>query len=422
MIGMDVSNSTPATASSELPSEIWRWDATDIAAHIRLRTIASSDAVQSCLDRIAEVNPHPNAIVHMVANNALREAKEADVALKNNASIGPLHGVPVTIKLNVDVRGEATTNGVAANRNLIAPEDSAVVANLRKAGAIILGRTNTPPFCHRWFTENPLHGRTLNPWNDDVTPGGSSGGAAVSVAAGMCPLAHSTDIAGSTRYPAYAWGVVGLRTTPGRVPAYSPTVGARLFAPQTMSAQGPIARTIRDAYLGLAAMSPRDTRDPMWVDARLDYPDDGVPVRVALIEGVENVIIAPEVKAALIQAAKWLAEAGYEIESVRSPSLHAAAELWLFIARTEAETEHVCGRGCYQGSDNFFLGARFSVFCTSIRRDWIRQCAQTARCHASGAEHVPEPIPAHPHADFVPTSIPLGRGFARSGTREALGW
>ena len=213
MSGINASNSNPATASSELPSEIWRWDATDIAAHIRLRTITSSDAVQSCLDRIAEVNPHLNAIVHMVADNALREAKEADAALKNNAPIGPLHGVPVTIKLNVDVKGEATTNGVAANRNLIAPEDSAVVANLRKAGAIILGRTNTPPFSHRWFTENPLHGRTLNPWNDDVTPGGSSGGAAVSVAAGMCPLAHSTDIAGSTRYPAYACGVVGLRTT-----------------------------------------------------------------------------------------------------------------------------------------------------------------------------------------------------------------
>jgi hypothetical protein len=95
---------------------VWRWDATDIAAHIRLRTIASSDAVQSCLDRIAEVNPHLNAIVHMVANNALREAKEADAALKNNAPIGPLHGVPVTIKLNVDVKGEATTNGVVANR------------------------------------------------------------------------------------------------------------------------------------------------------------------------------------------------------------------------------------------------------------------------------------------------------------------
>jgi amidase len=99
-----LSNSTPATASSKLPSEIWRWDATDTAAHIRLRTITSSDAVQSCLDRIAEVNPHLNAIVHMVADNALREAKEADAALKNNAPIGPLHGVPVTIKLNVDVK------------------------------------------------------------------------------------------------------------------------------------------------------------------------------------------------------------------------------------------------------------------------------------------------------------------------------
>ncbi|MEH2549228.1 amidase [Bradyrhizobium sp. AZCC 2262] len=325
-------------STSELPSEVWRWDAKDVADQIRAGTISCSEVAASYLKRISQVNPKLNAIVHLDEERVLRAAKQADETLKRQGAVGPLHGVPVTIKLNVDVKGEATTNGVVANKALIAPEDSAVVTNLRRSGAIILGRTNVPSFSYRWFTENPLYGRTLNVWSDEITSGGSSGGAAVSVAAGMCPLAHGTDIAGSIRYPAYVCGVAGLRPTPGRVPAYSSTVSLRAFGLQTMSAQGPIARSVGDLRLSLKEMAQRDTRDPMWVDARLEYEDDDKPVRVALVDDMDGVVIAPEIRDALVRAAGWLSNAGYFVERVRPPSIVDVAQMWLSCARTEAET------------------------------------------------------------------------------------
>ena len=165
--------------------------------------------------------------------------------------------MPVTVKVNVDLKGQATTGGVPANRDAVAVEDNPVVANLRRAGAVILGQTNTPEFSFRWFTENPLHGRTLNPWDPALTPGGSSGGAAAAVASGMCPIAHGNDIAGSVRYPAYACGVAGLRPTAGRIPSYDASdAQGRGLSSQVMSVEGPLARRVRDLRLALAAMTP----------------------------------------------------------------------------------------------------------------------------------------------------------------------
>ncbi|HEX7789543.1 MAG TPA: amidase family protein, partial [Afipia sp.] len=139
-------------------NELWSWSAVDLARAIATRAISSRDAVQSSLYRIAAVNPALNAIVEVLADEALAAADVADEAVKSGAELGALHGVPVTIKVNVDQRGHATTNGVVAFRDVIATEDSPVVANFRKAGAVIVGRTNTPAFSHRWFTNNDLHG------------------------------------------------------------------------------------------------------------------------------------------------------------------------------------------------------------------------------------------------------------------------
>src|SRR5215203_2930111 len=137
-------------------------------------------------------------------------------------------------------RGLPTSNGVLAFRDVVAVEDSPVVANLRRAGAVIMGRTNTPAFSWRWFTDNALHGRTLNPWDAGVTPGGSSGGASAAVAAGIGAIAHGNDIGGSVRYPAYACGVAGLRPSAGRIPAFNPSAAAeRPLSSQVLSAQGP---------------------------------------------------------------------------------------------------------------------------------------------------------------------------------------
>jgi hypothetical protein len=178
-----------------------------------------SSAKAGCTSRPI-ANPRINAVVDVMAEQALAAAAAADAAQAAGLALGPLHGVPVTIKVNVDTVGRATTDGIVAQRDNIAATDSPLVRSLREAGAIIVGRTNTPAFSLRWFTDNDLHGRTLNPFDAGVTPGGSSGGAAAAVALGMGAIAHGNDYGGSIRHPAACCGVVGLRTTSGRVPAY----------------------------------------------------------------------------------------------------------------------------------------------------------------------------------------------------------
>ena len=164
---------------------LWSWSAQRLAAAIRSGAVSAREAAQSSLQRVQAVNPALNAIVDLMADEALAAADAADAARRRGDVLGPLHGVPVTVKVNVDLQGRATTNGVVAFKDNIASEDSPVVANLRQAGAVIIGRTNTPAFSVRWFTDNDLHGRTLNPWSREHTPGGSSGGASSAVAAGM---------------------------------------------------------------------------------------------------------------------------------------------------------------------------------------------------------------------------------------------
>src|SRR5208282_4227681 len=161
-----------------------------------------------------------NAIVRRMDAEALSAADAADVARKNGDALGPLHGVPVTTKINTDQKGHPTDNGVVALENLIATEDAPVVANLRNAGAIFIGRTNAPAFSTRAFSENDLHGRTHNPLDRSITPGGSSGGAAAAVAAGFGPIAQGNDLGGSIRFPASCNGVVGLRVGLGRIAAF----------------------------------------------------------------------------------------------------------------------------------------------------------------------------------------------------------
>ena len=331
-------------STTALPSEIWRWSAVDIAAQVRAGSVSCSEVIQAFHQRIDRINPRLNAIVHADRKRALEAAHQGDDLLRGAPhKIGILHGVPLTIKLNVDVAGEATTNGVPAYAERVAPADSAVVTSLRNAGANIIGRTNVPPFSFRWFTDNPLHGRTLNPWRADITSGGSSGGAGVSVATGMCAIAHGTDIAGSIRYPAYVNGVVGLRTTPGRISAYHPTISHRFYGLQSMSAQGPLARSVGDVALGLRAMIAGDTRDPAWVQARLEHSDDAVRVRVALVDEIPGSTVCAEVKDALQQAAAALATAGYIVERALPPEMEQCVEVWQSIVMTESRLGMIAG-------------------------------------------------------------------------------
>ncbi|CAB5714215.1 Glutamyl-tRNA(Gln) amidotransferase subunit A [Delftia tsuruhatensis] len=309
-------------------NEPWMLDATELAQRIRRRDISCHEAMQSCLHRLDAVNPRINAVVDCRPEAALAEARAADEALARGEPAGPLHGVPVTIKINVDQRGWATTNGIAARRGDIASADSPVVANLRKAGAVPLGRTNTPAFSMRWFTDNDAHGRTFNPHNAQLTPGGSSGGAAAAVACGLGPIAHGNDQGGSIRYPAHACGVYGLRPSAQRVPAFNPSMPSRALAFELTSVQGPLARSVADLRLALAAMSARDPRDPWWVPAPLEGRPDRQPIRVALYTGQPGFTVDPEVVLALEQAASLLEDAGYRVEPAELPRFADCARLW----------------------------------------------------------------------------------------------
>ncbi len=309
-------------------NEFWRWSAVELAQAIRSREVSSREVVESCLGRLDSVNPQLNAVVDSMAEEARASADAADKALSAGGSTGPLHGVPVTVKINVDFQGRPTTNGVVAYRSIIAMGDSPVVANLRRAGAIFIGRTNTPAFSMRWFTDNDAHGRTLNPWNAAITPGGSSGGAASAVAAGIGPIAHGNDQGGSIRYPAYACGVTGLRPSLGRVPAFNPSATSeRSLVGQLTSVQGPLARHVSDLRLALRAMAARDWRDPWWTPAAQMDRNSGTR-RAALFVEQPGIPADPAVVQALRQAAAWLADCGYEVEEAAPPRFVEAAQLW----------------------------------------------------------------------------------------------
>jgi len=319
---------------------LWSWTATDLSNGIRTRQISSREATESCLQRLNEVNPSINAVVDVLSDEALATADRADEAVQRGEGLGCLHGVPITVKINVDFAGRPTTNGVVAFQNLVVEEDSIPVSNLRKAGAIIFGRTNVPGFSTRYFTDNDLHGRTLNPWNPKHTPGGSSGGAAAAVAAGIGPIAHGNDRAGSVRQPAFACGVFGLRPTVGRVPDYNPSsVEDRGISTQLTHVQGPLARTITDVRLGLEALSARDPRDPWWVPATVQ--PSRKPVTVAMVPSIPGVDVDPAIEDAIKNAGHWLEEAGYRVEEAIPPHFADAAELFwpLLLAEERAASQ-----------------------------------------------------------------------------------
>lgn len=312
---------------------IWKWDAVDVASGIRSGLISSREAVQASLDRLAAVNPSINAVTVVHAELALAQADDADRAVRRRDALGLLHGIPITTKENVDQAGAATSHGVVAFKNNIATADSPAVANLRKAGAIVIGRTNMSAFAMRWHTDNDLHGPTWNPWNRLVTAGGSSGGAAAALAVGITALAHGNDYGGSIRYPAYCCGVVGLKPTLGRVPHFNPSAKEeRTLTAQLFSVQGPMARRVRDLRVGLQAMSAGDTRDPSWVPAALEGPKSGRPIRVAMTVNPSQLGVHAAVGEAVRKAADALARAGYEVEEVEPPDTDAAAELWWRLA------------------------------------------------------------------------------------------
>ncbi|PAF47212.1 hypothetical protein BKH41_07995 [Helicobacter sp. 12S02232-10] len=318
-------------------SPIWQWNATEVALGIKHRAISSTEATKSVLERIKQINPKINAIINLMSEKALKQAEQADNLIAQGIILSPLHGVPVTIKDNVDVKGERNTNG-GIFKDRICQEDSTIATNFNIAGCVTIGMTNLPEFAIRWFSENPLFGRTLNPWNPEITPGGSSGGAAAAVASGMCFIGHGNDIGGSIRYPAYACGVFGFRPTWGRIPQFDPSSpGGRTFASEFFSIEGPIARSVNDIRLGLEVLSKGSIYDQVWVPAPLTY-NDYKKKRIAIVTQIDGMEIEPAIKENLIKTAKWLEEDGYIVEEIKLPEFNIAAEVWGKILIAEKTT------------------------------------------------------------------------------------
>jgi amidase len=306
--------------------DLWRLSAVDLAKLIGSKKVSAAEAATAALARLDAVNPKINAVVDHKPSEVLAQASAIDAAIGRGEDVGSLAGVPITVKVTIDQTGFATTNGLKLQREAIAKTNSPVIDNLRKAGAVILGRTNCPAFSYRWFTSNLVHGDTKNPRDPGLTPGGSSGGAGAAVATGIGHIAHGTDIAGSIRYPAYACGVHGLRPTVGRVAAFNAALPERPIGPQISAVSGPLARTIGDLRIALAAMSGKDFRDPWWVPAPLVGP--AMPKRVAMCLNPDGLDPVPEVRAAVADAGKRLQRAGWTVEEIaNTPPLREAADL-----------------------------------------------------------------------------------------------
>jgi len=315
---------------------VWQWSALETAAAIRSGAISSLEVTEAHIARMHAVNPKLNAVVVDLSDDARKAARAADQARAKGSELGLLHGVPITIKENVDYEGRPNPNGVPAQMNIIAPSDAPVVRNLRKAGAVVLGLTNTPEFSFRGFTDNPLHGLTLNPWDPEITCGGSSGGAGSAVAAGIGTIAHGNDIGGSLRWPAHCNGIATIKPTQGRVPAFNQSAAAeRPMLAHLMSAQGPLARSVGDVRLGLEVMCQRDPRDPWWVPAPLDGPKPKGPIKAALAKLPADMNVDPSVRAALRQAADHLARAGYRVSEVEVPDINGVWQTWCDIIVNE---------------------------------------------------------------------------------------
>jgi amidase len=296
----------------------WQWTATAIAAATRSGAVSCREVAASAVARMREVNPALNAVTLDLGDAAIEAAGRLDDRRLAGDPPGPLFGVPITIKDNVEVRGQRTPNGVAGLAHIIARDDAPIVRRLIDADAVIVGRTNTPEFSMRATTNNALFGLTLNPWDARVSCGGSSGGAAAAVAAGMCAIGHGNDVAGSIRFPALHCGVAGLKPTS---PAHAPL----------MSIQGPLARCIADIALGLEVMQPREP-------GALPPPAPGPGGhRIGRIADIPGMPFAPSVTQALTDATEALIRAGYVVEPVTVPDIIASGELTLRFLMTELE-------------------------------------------------------------------------------------
>jgi Asp-tRNA(Asn)/Glu-tRNA(Gln) amidotransferase A subunit family amidase len=296
---------------------------------VRKKKISPVELVESHLAQIGRLNPKLNAFVQVDAERALRAAHNAEIAVTQGKELGALHGVPVSIKSSIGVAGLRCEAGSRLRAGFMAREDAPLVTRLKNAGAIVLGTTNTPELLMAWETDNLLYGRTNSPWDLDRTPGGSSGGEAAAIAAGMSAAGVGSDGGGSIRVPAHFSGICGLKPTPGRIPStghYPTAAGPFAF----LGVVGPMARTIADLKILFEVMQGPDDGDTCAVPVPLSWPDEDElkKLRIGYFEDDGRTPVTAETGAAVRTAAEALRSAGFQVERFQPEALEEARRLW----------------------------------------------------------------------------------------------
>ncbi len=313
-------------------SELWQLGALELAEKIRTGESSSREVLEAHLARVDAVNPHLNAIVRRLDDEAREAADSADRAVAQGSVLGPLHGVPCTVKENIDLAGTPTTQGVPALADAVASIDAPTVERMRAAGAIPFARTNLPDLGLRVHTDSALHGLTRNPWNPHVTAGGSSGGEASAIASGMSPIGLGNDIGGSLRNPAHCCGIASIKPTSGVIPMATVVPPEdQLLAAQQMLAEGPMARHVADVRAGFEVLAGWSSRDPRSVPARLTDLGDGELVRVAVMADPPGGSTHPEITAAVERAADLLSDRGHDVVEATPPSYEEVLEMWAML-------------------------------------------------------------------------------------------
>jgi Asp-tRNA(Asn)/Glu-tRNA(Gln) amidotransferase A subunit family amidase len=308
------------------PARLPAWQ---MAAGIRDRSISATEVLDAHLRQINRWNPKLNAFVSIDEEGARLQAKKADEAVRSGRPLGPLHGVPITIKSSIDVAGLLCEAGTRIRRGHIAPTDAPLVSRLKAAGAIVLGNTTVPEFLMAWETHSALYGRTNSPWNLERTPGGSSGGEGAAIAACCSAGGIGSDGGGSIRVPAHFSGICGLKSTPGRIPAtghFPSSVGP--FA--LLGVVGPMARTVRDLQLMFDVIAGPDNGDPNAAPVPLRPLDPASlhQTRIGYFEDDGRTPVTAETRRAIQRAAQVLREAGFMVEPFRPEGLEQAGQLW----------------------------------------------------------------------------------------------
>ncbi|MBI4883885.1 MAG: indole acetimide hydrolase [Actinobacteria bacterium] len=319
-----------------MTEQLWRRSALELAAMIARKEVSSREVVAAHLARIDEVNPHLNAIVRRWDADSLAAADAADAAVAGGRTLGPLHGVPVTVKENIDLAGTPTTQAVAILAEAVSATDAPLIARVRAAGAIPIGRTNLPDLGLRVTTESSLHGVTHNPWHPTRTTGGSSGGEGSALASGMSPLGFGNDIGGSLRNPANCCGITSIKPTTGVVPWATeiPPLDPGMSG-QLMLTDGPMARRVADVRAALLVIAGEHDRDPRSLPVNLSDRTAGRPLRVAVAADPPAGDNHAEVVSAITNAADAWSNAGAEVTEAIPASFGRAAELWRLIMIAE---------------------------------------------------------------------------------------